>query len=202
MGNDIPTLQEVKAWIGKCFAMKDLGEAAYILGIRTLRDRKRKLIGLGQCSYLEKVLKRFSMENSKKGELPIQSNAKLSKNQSPNTDEEIAEMSWVPYASAVGLIMYAMTCTRPDVSLALSMNMVLVLGGSDDLKVSGYTDASFQTDRDSGRSQSGWVFLLNGGAVTWKSSKQETVVDSTCESEYIAASEASKEAAWLKNFYR
>ncbi|KAI3691547.1 hypothetical protein L2E82_49912 [Cichorium intybus] len=167
------------------------------------------------------------MENSKKGELPIQSNTKLSKTQSPSTDEEIAEMSRVPYASAVGSIMYAMTCTRPDVSYALSMvsrfqgnpgkahwiavknilmylrrtkHMVLVLGGSDELKVSGYTDASFQIDRDSGRSQSGWVFILNDGAVTWKSSKQETVADSTCESEYIAASEMSKEAAWLKNF--
>ncbi|KAI3767088.1 hypothetical protein L2E82_17173 [Cichorium intybus] len=225
MGNDVPTLQDVKSWLGKCFAMKDLGEATYILGIRILRDRKKRLIGLSQCTYLEKVLKRFSMENSKKGELPIQSNAKLSKTQSPSTDEEIAEMSRVPYASAVGSIMYAMTCTHPDVSFALSMvsryqgnpcrthwiavknilkylrrtkNMVLVLGGSDDLKVSGYIDASFQTDRDSGRSQSGWVFLLNRGAVTWKSSKQETVADSMCESEYIAASEASKEAAWLK----
>ena len=66
MGNDIPTLQNVKAWLGKCFAMKDLGEAAYILGIRILRDRKRKLIGLSQCTYLEKVLKRFNMENSKR----------------------------------------------------------------------------------------------------------------------------------------
>ncbi|KAI3767606.1 hypothetical protein L2E82_17859 [Cichorium intybus] len=170
MGNDIPTLQDVKAWLGKCFAMKDLGEAAYILGIRILRDRKKRLIGLSQGTYLE------------------------------STDEEIAEMSRVPYTSAVGSIMYAMTCTRPDVAFALSMNMVLVLGGSDTLRVEGYTDAIFQTDRDSGRSQSGWVFLLNGGAVTWKSSKQETMADSTCESEYIAASEASKEAAWLKNF--
>ncbi|KAI3689133.1 hypothetical protein L2E82_47082 [Cichorium intybus] len=227
MGNDIPTLQDVKTWLGKCFAMKDLGEAAYILGIRILRDREKRIIGLSQGTYLEKVLKRFSMETSKKGELPIQNNAKLSKTQSPSTDEEIAEMSRVPYASAVGSIMYAMTCTRPDVAFALSMvswyqgnpgrahwiavknilkylrrtkNMVFVLGDSDTLRVEGYTDASFQTDRDSGWSQSGWVFLLNGGAVTWKSSKQETVADSTCESEYIAASEASKEAAWLKNF--
>ena len=44
------------------------------------------------------------------------------------------------------------------------------------------------------------MFTLNGAAVTWKSSKQEIVADSTCESEYIAASEASKEAIWLKNF--
>ena len=68
------------------------------------------------------------------------------------------------------------------------------------MKVRGYSDANFQTDRDNYRSQSGWVFTLSGGAVTWKSSKQETVADSTCESEYIAASEASKEAIWLKNF--
>ena len=66
--------------------------------------------------------------------------------------------------------------------------------------VVGYSDANFQTDRDNFRSQSGWVFTLNGGSITWKSSKQETVADSTCESEYIAASEVAKEAIWLKNF--
>ena len=136
-------------------------------------------------------------------------------------------MSRIPYASAIGSIMYAMTCTRPDVSFALSMvsryqgnpgechwiavknilkylrrtkDMVLVYGAKDELRVKGYVDASFQTDRDDSRSQSGWVFLLNGGAVTWKSSKQDTVADSTCESEYVAACEASKEAVWLKNF--
>jgi hypothetical protein len=227
IGNDIPNLQDVKSWLGKCFAMKDLGEAAYILGIRILRDRSKRLIGLNQSTYLDKVLKRFSMENSKKGELPIQSNTKMSKTQCPSTDKETTEMSRIPYASAVGSIMYAMTCTRPDVSFALSMvsryqgnpgkahwvavknilkylrrtkDWVLVLGGCDTLRVTGYSDASFQTDRDNFRSQSGWVFTLNGGAVTWKSSKQGTVADSTCESEYIAVSEASKEAIWLKNF--
>ncbi|GJT47609.1 retrotransposon protein, putative, ty1-copia subclass [Tanacetum coccineum] len=63
----------------------------------------------------------------------------------------------------------------------------LVYGGEKELKVAGW-------------SQSGWVFLLTGGVVTWKSSKQDTVADSTCESEYIAACEASKEAIWMKNF--
>ena len=56
------------------------------------------------------------------------------------------------------------------------------------------------TDPDDFKSQSGYVFTLNGGAVSWKSSKQNTVADSTTEAEYIAASEASKERYWIKKF--
>ena len=59
--------------------MKDLGEASYILRIRILRDRSKRIIGLSQSTYLDKVLKKFSMQDSKKGDLPIQSNAKMSK---------------------------------------------------------------------------------------------------------------------------
>ncbi|KAK9018627.1 hypothetical protein V6N11_001597 [Hibiscus sabdariffa] len=70
----------------------------------------------------------------------------------------------------------------------------------EELRIKGYTDASFQTDKDDSRSQSGFVFCLNGGAVSWKSSKQETVANSTTEDEYIAASEAAKEAVWIKKF--
>jgi len=75
-----------------------------------------------------------------------------------------------------------------------------VYGRDSELKVSGYSDTSFQTDKDDSYSQSGWVLLLNGGTVCWKSSKEDTVVDSTCQSEYIAASEAAKEAIWIKYF--
>nr|GFB96893.1 putative retrotransposon protein [Tanacetum cinerariifolium] len=76
----------------------------------------------------------------------------------------------------------------------------LVYSGEEELRVTGHCDASWQTDKDDTRSQSGWIFLLNGGAVTWKNSKQDTVADSTCESEYILACEASKESIWMKNF--
>ena len=71
IGNDIPTLQNVKSWLGKCFSMKDLGEAAYILWIKIYRDRSKRLIGLSQSAYIDKVLKRFSMEDSKRGEVKI-----------------------------------------------------------------------------------------------------------------------------------
>ena len=78
--------------------------------------------------------------------------------------------------------------------------MFLVYGGEDEVIVRYYNDASFQTDKDDFHSQSGYVFILNGGAVSWKSSKQETVVDSTIEAEYLATSEASKEGVWVRDF--
>jgi hypothetical protein len=64
----------------------------------------------------------------------------------------------------------------------------------------GYTNASFQTDKDDSKSQSGFVFTLNGGAVSWKSSKQDTVADSTTKVEYTAALEAAKEGVWMRKF--
>src|SRR5215216_7884520 len=123
--------------------------------------------------------------------------------------------------------MYAMICTRPDVSYALSVmsryqadpgeghwttvknilkylkrtkDMFLVYGGEDELSVKGYTDVSYLNDSDDSKSQSGYVFVMNGGAVSWKSSKQDTVASSSTEAEYIVASEATKEAVWIRNF--
>ncbi|KAF5804990.1 putative RNA-directed DNA polymerase [Helianthus annuus] len=228
IGNNIPMLKEIKHWLGSCFAMKDLGEAAYILGIKIYRNRSKRLLGLTQSTYIDQVMKRFKMENSKKGGVPMTKGTVLDKSQAPSEDREIKQMERVPYASAIGSIMYAMVCTRPDVSYALSMtsryqqnpgvahwtavknilkylrrtkDMFLIFGGvNEELTVKCYTDASFQTDRDTSRSQTGFVFTLNGGAVSWKSSKQSVVADSTTESEYIAASDAAKEAAWMKKF--
>ena len=78
--------------------------------------------------------------------------------------------------------------------------MFLVYGGEEELVVRGYADASFQTDRDDCRSQSGFVYVMNGGAVSWMSSKLDTVADSTTEAEYIAACEAAKEGVWIRHF--
>ncbi|KAD4385682.1 hypothetical protein E3N88_25851 [Mikania micrantha] len=167
------------------------------------------------------------MQDSKRGTLPMAHGTILSSSQSPKTNEEKKKMERVPYASAIGSIMYAMLCTRPDVSFALSITsryhqnpgeshwaavknilkylrrtkyMFLIYGGmEEELTVRCYTDASFQIDRDDSRSQSGYVFTLNGGAITCRSSKQ-SVAQSTTESEYIAASEAAKEVAWMKKF--
>nr|GEV29243.1 hypothetical protein [Tanacetum cinerariifolium] len=97
IGNDIPTLQSVKDGLGKCFAMKELGDATYILGIKIYRDRKRNL--------------------------PLNHGIKISKDLCSKTNEELDKISRVSHALAIGSIMYAMTCTRLGVSFALSMSL-------------------------------------------------------------------------------
>ncbi|GJR92333.1 retrovirus-related pol polyprotein from transposon TNT 1-94 [Tanacetum coccineum] len=81
-------------------------------------------------------------------------------------------------------------------------DMFLVYGGNPEgeLRVDCYCDAGFETDRDDTKSQTGYVFILNGGAVDWKSSKQSTTAMSATEAEYIAASEAAIEAVWIRKF--
>ncbi|GKD77921.1 retrotransposon protein, putative, ty1-copia subclass, partial [Tanacetum coccineum] len=99
-------LKEVKDYLGKCFSMKDLGEAAYILGIKIYRDRSKRLIGLSQSAYIDKILKKFNMHNSKKGYLPMEVKHELSNEMCASTPEEVAYMKKVPYASAVGSIVW------------------------------------------------------------------------------------------------
>ncbi|GJW35267.1 retrotransposon protein, putative, ty1-copia subclass [Tanacetum coccineum] len=208
MGNSVTMLKEVKSWLCKCFSMKDLEEAAYILGIKMIHDRSKRLIALSQSAYLEKILKKFRMENSKKG---------------------YTSMMEKPNASAIGLIMYAVRCTRYYVAFAQNFyshfqqnpgeihwtavkiilkylrntkDVVLVYGAKpeDEMKVSCCAVASFQTDKDDINSQTGYVFILNGGAVDWKSAKQSTTAMSSTEVEYVAAAKASMEAVWMRKF--
>ncbi|GJY29672.1 retrotransposon protein, putative, ty1-copia subclass [Tanacetum coccineum] len=101
-------LQDVKSYCGRSFAMKYLGDAAYILGIKIYSDRSKRLIGLCQSAYIEKILKIYYMENSKRGTIPMQEKLKLSKSQGASTPAEKQRMQNVPYASAIGSIMYAM----------------------------------------------------------------------------------------------
>ncbi|GJZ31591.1 retrotransposon protein, putative, ty1-copia subclass [Tanacetum coccineum] len=210
MGNNIPMLQDVKSYLGRCFAMKDLGEAAYILGIKIYKDKSKRLIGLCQSAYIEKILKRYFIKNSKRGSIPMQEKLKLSKSQGVSTPAEVKRMQNVPYASAVGSIMYVVRCTRPDVAFAQNItsqfqqNPDMFLDYGDDIKrelrVSCYTDAGYLTDADDLMSQTGYVFVLNKGAANWKSTKQSIFATSSTEAEYIAASDASKEAVWIRKF--
>ncbi|GJS04040.1 retrotransposon protein, putative, ty1-copia subclass [Tanacetum coccineum] len=104
IGNNIPMLQDVKSYLGRSFAMKDLGDAAYILGIKIYHNRSKRLIGLCRKAYIEKILKRYYMENSKRGTIPMQEKLKLSKSQGASTPAEKQRMQNIPYTSAIGSI--------------------------------------------------------------------------------------------------
>ncbi|GJY59362.1 retrotransposon protein, putative, ty1-copia subclass [Tanacetum coccineum] len=184
MGNNIPMLQGVKSYLGRCFAMKDLGEATYILVIKIYRDRSKRLIGLCQSGYIEKILKRFFMENSKRGSIPMQEKLKLSKSQGASTPAEVKRMQNVPYASVNPGELHWTAIKNILKYLRNTKDMFLVYRGDikRELRVSCYTDAGYLTDANDLKSQTGYVFILNG------------------EAEYIAASDASKEAVWVRKF--
>ncbi|GJV61069.1 retrotransposon protein, putative, ty1-copia subclass [Tanacetum coccineum] len=176
MGNNIPKLKEVKDYLGKCFSVKDLGEAAYILGIKIYRDRSLRLIGLNQRSIMYAV-------RCTRPDVAFAQNLVSRYQQNPG------KLHWV----AVKHILKYLRNTK---------DMFLVYGGIPDteLDVTGFCDASWQCDKDDTKSQTGYVFVINGGAVDWKSKKQTTIAMHATQSEYMAASEAAMEAVWIRKF--
>ncbi|KAL4335653.1 hypothetical protein GQ457_07G001670 [Hibiscus cannabinus] len=140
-GNDIGLLHETKRFLSKHFEMKDLGDASFVLGIEIHRDRSRGILGLSQKNYIDKVLKRFSMQNSKLMDTPVAKGDKF----------------W-------------------------------------------YSDSDFAGCQDSRKSTSGYIYMLAGGAISWKSAKQTLVASSTMAAEFVACYEASNHGIWLRNF--
>nr|GEW51250.1 hypothetical protein [Tanacetum cinerariifolium] len=141
------------------------------------------------------------MENSKRESIPMQEKLKLSKSQGASTPAELKRMQNVPYASAVGDL-HSTTVKNILKYLRNTKDKFLVYGCDlkRELKVSCYTDAGYLTDADDLKSQTGYVFVLNGGAVDWKSAKQSIFATSSAEAEHIAAFDASKEAVWVRKF--
>nr|GEW79237.1 hypothetical protein [Tanacetum cinerariifolium] len=158
---------------------KSKGKAAFILGIKIYRDRSRRLIGLCQRAYMDKILKRYRMDNSKRGYIPMQKRLNLNKTQGASTPVEVKCMQNVPYASVVCSIMYDTAVKTILKYLRNTKDMFLVYSGNleAELRVECYCDA-----------------------VDWKSSKQSTTAMSATEAEYIAASGAGMEAVWIRKF--
>eukprot|EP00253_Pinus_taeda_P016507 PITA_16507 len=156
------------------------------------RDRAKRKLWLNHRKYVETILQSFNMQDSKPVKVRIPVGVRLSAEQYPKTQEEEEDMSRVPYASAVGSLMYLRGTSdyglcyqgRPGLDRALDIH--------------GFVDVDWAGDLDQRRSTSGYVFNLFGGAVSWMSKKQSVVALSTTEQEYMAATHASKEAVWLQ----
>ncbi|KAJ4744606.1 Gag-Pol polyprotein [Rhynchospora pubera] len=223
--NDHDEIESLKLDMSKRFATKDLGEARKILGMRIHRDRERGKLWLSQTEYVDKILERFDMVNCKPVTTPLAGHFKLSKKNSPKNAQERLKMEKVPYLSAVGSLMYAMVCTRPDIAHAVGVvsrymsnpgwenwqavkwilrylkgtrGLRLCFGGDSKLAIEGYVDADHAGCSETRKSTTGFVFTIGGGAVSWMSRLQDIVALSSTESEYVALTEAVKEMLWLK----
>ncbi|KAL5863382.1 hypothetical protein ACOSQ3_000896 [Xanthoceras sorbifolium] len=226
VGQDIGKINKLKKELSKSFAMKDLGPAKQILGMRITRNRQNRRIWLSQERYVEKVLERFNMSKAKSVSSPLASHFKLNASQCPSSKEEKSEMSKVPYASVVGSLMYAMVCTRPDIAHAVGVvsrflsnpgkehwtavkwilrylrgtsSHCLCFGNCKPV-LEGYTDSDMAGDMDTRKSISGYLITFAGGAVSWQSRLQKCIALSTTEAEYIAITEGCKEMLWMEKF--
>ncbi|KAH9689185.1 hypothetical protein KPL70_015411 [Citrus sinensis] len=195
-GSNKDQIQELKAQLAREFEMNDLGPSNKILGMQIHRDGNNMKIWLSQKNYLKKILRRFNMQDCKSISTPLPVNFKLSSSMCPSNEAERKEMSRVPYASAVGSLMFAMICTRPDIAQAVGA--VSRYMANPEFTVRGYVDSVFAGDLDKRKSTTGYVFTLAGAAVSWVSKLQTVVALSTTEAEYMAATQACKKAIWIQ----
>ncbi|GKA72573.1 retrotransposon protein, putative, ty1-copia subclass, partial [Tanacetum coccineum] len=110
-----------KSLLKKEFDMKELGEAKKILGLEIIRDRSCKILRMSQSGYVSKILNNLRIDNRKSVKMPLGEHFKLSLKDCPVRDCDVERMSKVPYANAVGSLIYLMVCTRPDIAYAVSV---------------------------------------------------------------------------------
>jgi hypothetical protein len=215
----------IEAFVVECsreFKTRDLGTPRLFLGIQI--ERYKDKIIIHQRNYISRLLERF---NAPRDPVATPLDPKQPLVEAPEM-ELLNEENALEYRATVGVLMYLMICTRPDLAFTLSRlskfssrpgtkhaaavkRVLRYLVGTQDLGISfavpdpsvnpvlyGYSDSDFAADLNNRRSTSGFVFLLNGGPISWKSKQQSLVTSSTHDAEYVGLANASYEIAWLR----
>ena len=216
----LANIQALKSKIGRVFDVKDLGEAHHFLGMLIERDKAASTLKLSQERLANDIIAKFGMDNAKARSVPLSQGTRLTR----SDDSPLLDKDKYPYSELIGSLLYLSVCTRPDITQAVGalarhmanprmehwqaakgvvryLSQTLTYGikyqkGSGGLHV--YCDADYGGDLDTRRSTTGFVLLLNGGAISWSSRLQPTVAMSTVEAEYMAAAATVKEALWMR----
>ena len=218
-------INQVSKQLKQDFDMKELGEVKYCLGIQVNRDRQQKKIWINQEAMIQRVAKRFQVDECKPTYLPADVNSKLKIVVNDGEDKS----SEMPYRELVGSLMYIMVCTRPDICNAVgdvsrfcenfanehwmaalkilkylktTQDYSLVFDGEKVQDLQAHADASWASDEDTARSVTGYVMTVNSTAVSWKSQRQKTVAMSSTEAEYMALFAATQEVIWLRRLLK
>ena len=225
---DNRTMIKLKEELQSMFELTDMGEPSKIVGIEITQHEDRIIIS--QAKYIESILRKEGMENANPVSTPLDPNVKLESNPEaaePNRSNTYASLiGSLQYLATATRPDIAYTVNRlasytanPSLAHYSAAKRVLrYLKGTKNYGISyyanstrnnapedsnfcyGYTDAAF-ANADDCKSTSGYVFLSNGGAITWGSKKQTVIALSSTEAEYVALSEASREAMWLRHLY-
>lgn len=221
----VENLERVKSKLKSAFKMVDLGPIHDILGIGVERQGLTGSICLSQKKYIKELVAKFNMEDAKPTSTPMETNMKITKEMSPKSEDERAEMKKRPYRELVGGLIYLANATRPDIAFAagtlsrfctdpgevhwsLAKRVLRYLTGTSHYNIkyiknkndalAAYTDSDWAGDVDDRKSCTGNVIMLANGPISWKSKKQASVALSTMEAEYAALAEMSREIIYVK----
>ena len=125
-GNIKEMIDTTKKWLSSNFEMKDTGEANFVLGVKIIKDRAKRLLGLTQDTYIKKMLERYHMQDSKPIDTPVDKSLSLSCDMCPKILEEKEKMFRVPYVSVVDSLMYAMKPWSETLDWLANINQTLV----------------------------------------------------------------------------
>ena len=225
--HSLDLLEHFKTKVAADFSIKDLGQVRHFLGIHIVYDQVNNQVTLEQTGYINSIINKFGFSDSKTLTSPS-AEQPLSKIMAPSTAADIAFMSKIPYRAAVGSLLWVAIVSRPDISnsvrevsrflhcpgrghweacgrifryLNATKNFKLFYdfnSTSHLLQLSGYCDADHAGDIDGRKSTTGYVFMLNGAPISWRSKLQATVALSSTEAEYMALTEATNEAIYLR----
>ena len=219
IGTNLEIMNATKKFLSEQFSMKDLGVADVILGIKIMYSKDG--IGLSQSHYIENILKKYGYFDLSELSIPYDYNKKLQS----NSGKPVRQLE---YSRVIGSLMYAMSCTRPDIAFAVGMlsrftsnpgkphwdviqRLMRYLKGTLSTGlfytgypavIEGFSDASWCSEPDECRSTGGFVYTMGGAVISWKSKKQTAVAQSSMESEFYALAVAGDEAEWLSCFLR
>lgn len=217
---DTGVIARVKMELTAAFEMVDMEPISFYLGLKVDRNREKKTIKLSQPAYIQNVLTKYHLDKANTTNTPMK---KVTLG--PNLSTEATQAEKERYQGMIGSLMLSMVETRPHIVFSVavaarfaknlshahiepvktilrylkgSIDRGIMYGGEDKLLVEGYSDSDWAADKESRKSTSGFVFMLNGGPVSWCSKRQSTVALSSTEAEYIALTLAAKEATCLR----
>jgi hypothetical protein len=216
--------------ISSVYDTEDIGEATYGLGIEIERNWTERTILLHQQSKITEILEDFGMTDSIPKYTPYELKVRLTHEMSPTTEEDKLEMTKYPYRQLVGRINYLSTCTRPDITTAISIlarfaenpgmahwtaakhllrylkhtsSLGITLGGKQPLLLKGYADAAYHTCPTTARSTTGYFFTWGLGPISWYSKLQvaHQIAISSMGAEYYALCDTALHNIWLRTIF-